>query len=239
MNSLKAKKILLGAAVFLMSGALGGGFAVQASPSLPLDVDYQITNNNLPTITGNIADPTADIQVTLDGEVYEGANGGDGTWAAGVTKELSDGIYDVEVVAVSPNNEKTTTTAPKSLVIDTVAPRVTVEDLTDAGADSALLGTVDDSSAAVIVGINGQSYVAKINNDNTWTLPADSFVDDLAPGTYEIDVVAGDPAGNVSDMVTVQLEVIDGSGQEGGQVSPPQNMDGENQEITEGVTSFI
>ena len=43
-------------------------------------VDPLITNDNTPQLTGTVDDPTAVVEVTVNGNTYLATNNGDGTW---------------------------------------------------------------------------------------------------------------------------------------------------------------
>ena len=38
------------------------------------------TNDNTPQLTGTVSDPSATVQVTVNGSTYTATNNGDGTW---------------------------------------------------------------------------------------------------------------------------------------------------------------
>ncbi len=73
--------------------------------SLVFDIEPTITldplntSDTTPTITGTIDDPTAAIEIHVDGQTYAGVNNSDGTWYAEVTAPLGDGNHIVKVAA--------------------------------------------------------------------------------------------------------------------------------------------
>ncbi len=64
-----------------------------------ITLDTLSTQDTTPTLTGTVDDPTASIEVTLDGVAYTGINHGDGTWEVTVTTALTEGDYSVSVKA--------------------------------------------------------------------------------------------------------------------------------------------
>ena len=71
-------------------------------------VDRQSTYDVTPRLTGAISDPTATtIQVTVGGGAFAATNNGNGTWALAdnvINPALAPGIYNVAVLATSPQN---------------------------------------------------------------------------------------------------------------------------------------
>ncbi|WP_437403785.1 Ig-like domain-containing protein, partial [Alteromonas macleodii] len=76
-----------------------------------------------------------------------------------------------------------------TVVIDTTAPTVAINDLTTNDTTPELTGTVNDPNAVVVVTIDGNDYTATNNGDGTWTL-ADNAVAVLAEGSYPTSVTA-------------------------------------------------
>ena len=218
MGILTAKKIFLEAVASLaMAGFVGfpsaqGGAAV--SPFSPtviagpiLTVNYEITNHHAPTITGSINSPSAGVYVMINKQTYQGVNNGDGSWAAGVSNSLPDGIYNVAVAAVVTGGGQVVTSVPKCLIIDTVAPKITVDNSPNAGA--VLSGRVDDPTTQVMVTVGGNNYTVAVASNDAWRLAPADLVPVLSPGTYTASVVAGDMAGNISQTVAVKLIITD------------------------------
>ena len=172
-------------------------------------VDGLITNDTTPALTGTVDDSTAVVSVTVDGQTVSATNNGDGTWSVAddVLSALSEGTYDVSVVASdSAGNEGSDGTSGE-LVIDLTAPVVTVNSLSTNDSTPALSGTVDDSSSVVSVTVDGQVRSAVNNGDGTWSL-ADDSLSTLGDGVYDVAVTATDAAGNVgSDSTNNELVV--------------------------------
>ncbi len=164
------------------------------------------TNDTAPALTGTVDDPTATVVVTIDGNDYTATNNGDGTWtlADDVVATLAEGSYPTSVTAT--DNAGNTDTDTGTVVIDTTAPTVAINDLTTNDTTPELTGTVNDPNAVVVVTIDGNDYTATNNGDGTWTL-ADNVVATLAEGSYPTSVTATDAAGNtVTNTGTVVID---------------------------------
>ncbi|WP_370242905.1 Ig-like domain-containing protein, partial [Alteromonas abrolhosensis] len=164
------------------------------------------TNDTTPALTGTVDDPTATVVVTIDGNDYTATNNGDGTWtlADDVVATLAEGSYPTSVTATDDAGNTDTDTG--TVVIDTTAPTVAINDLTTNDTTPELTGTVNDPNAVVVVTIDGNDYTATNNGDGTWTL-ADNVVATLAEGSYPTSVSATDAAGNtVTNTGTVVID---------------------------------
>ncbi|MFY0670117.1 MAG: Ig-like domain repeat protein, partial [Alteromonas stellipolaris] len=164
------------------------------------------TNDTTPELTGTVNDPNAVVVVTIDGNDYTATNNGDGTWtlADNAVATLAEGSYPTSVSATDAAGNTVTNTG--TVVIDTTAPTVAINDLTTNDTTPELTGTVNDPNAVVVVTINGNNYTATNNGDGTWTL-ADDAVANLAEGSYTATVTATDTEGNVG--TTTGTVVID------------------------------
>lgn len=83
------------------------------------------------------------------------------------------------------------------LLIEVVAPSVTVDSLTTNSPSPALHGTVDDPRAAVQVTVAGHTYAAANDASGHWTLAENSLRSSLLHGVYDVTVAATDTVGNV------------------------------------------
>ncbi|WP_377893577.1 BapA/Bap/LapF family large adhesin [Alteromonas sp. R78001] len=166
------------------------------------------TNDTTPELTGTVNDPNAIVVVTIDGNDYTATNNGDGTWklADDVVATLAEGSYPTSVSVTDAAGNTVTNTG--TVVVDTTAPTVAINDLTTNDTTPELTGTVNDTNAVVVVTIDGNDYTATNNGNGTWTL-ADNIVALLAEGNYTATVTATDAVGN-SDSATGSI-VIDTS----------------------------
>jgi hypothetical protein len=171
-------------------------------------VNFLTTNAMTPTLTGEVDDPAAIVEVAVDGITYSATNNGDGTWSVDITNELPEGTYDVQVTATDAvdNVGYDDTVDELVIVVDTTAPVVTVDFLTTNAMTPTLTGTVDDPAAIVEVTVDGIVYSATNNGDGTWSV---DITNELLEGTYDVQVSATDAAGNVGNDDTVDELVID------------------------------
>ncbi|VEL96022.1 Ig-like protein group 3 [Alteromonas sp. 76-1] len=164
------------------------------------------TNDTTPALTGTVDDATATVVITIDGVDYTATNNGNGTWtlADDVVATLAEGSYPTSVTATDDAGNTDTDTG--TVVIDTTAPTVAINDLTTNDTTPELTGTVNDPNAIVVVTIDGNDYTATNNGNGTWTL-ADDVVATLAEGSYPTSVSATDAAGNtVTNSGTVVID---------------------------------
>lgn len=199
--------------IFALALFLGNSEAKAQNPTVIagpiLSINYQITNNRTPTVTGVINSPSASVYTIISRNKYKGVNNGDGSWAAGINNPLDDGSYDVTAVA-SEDWVQIMTTIKDGLVIDTVAPKITINNLATNDSSPAIQGTTDDDGAMIMVNVEGVNYdMVNNNGDNTWTLPAGVISPKLSPGVYKITAAATDLAGNASDIVEAELFIME------------------------------
>ena len=84
-------------------------------------VDFLVTNDSTPELTGTVDDSGAAVSVSVAGQALVATNNGDGTWvlADGSLAALSEDTYDVSVTAtdVAGNQGSDTTTITNSFVV--------------------------------------------------------------------------------------------------------------------------
>ncbi len=84
------------------------------------------------------------------------------------------------------------------ITYDATAPNVWVDGLRNIDDNTPqLTGTVNDPDAVIVVSVDGISYPAVNNGDNTWTLADNTIFPALNDGIYDVVVSATDLAGNV------------------------------------------
>ncbi|MGI2784573.1 Ig-like domain-containing protein, partial [Vibrio alginolyticus] len=135
------------------------------------------------------------VTVTVDGADYTATNNGDGTWTLvdNMLASLTDNSYTVTVTATDEAGNQGV--ASGTLVVDTVGPIVTVNEVTTNDTTPVLVGTVNDATANITVTVNGVDYSVTNNGDGSWTL-ADDTLASLADNSYTVTVTATDEAGN-------------------------------------------
>jgi len=90
------------------------------------------------------------------------------------------------------------------LVTDRDNPSITVNSFINIS-NPTINGTVDDSSAIIVVVIEGQDHTAINNGDGSWTLPNT----DLPQGDKKITVIATDPNGNdTTETIVINIDTI-------------------------------
>ena len=179
------------------------------NPVPVVTVDPLLTNDPSPELGGTVNDATALVTVVVDGQSHTAVNAG-ARWRLGddVLAPLDDGTWNVSVSATNANGTGFDGTTDE-LMIDTVAPAVTVDDVITGDDTPALGGGIDDPDAAVRVEVDGQAHDAT-NLGSTWTL-ADDVLAALAPGTYDVTVIATDALGNEGVDTSIDELTVDTS----------------------------
>lgn len=170
------------------------------------------TTDRTPALTGTVSDPTAAVELIVNGQFYQAINKGDGTWILPdntITTPLADGTYSVTVTATDSTEDTGTDPTENELIIDGTAPTVAVNFLKTGDGTPQLTGTVDDPTAVVTVNVNGKDYLAVNNGDGTWTLPDNTIDPALPNSTYEVTATAKDPLGNTGVDATTNELIVD------------------------------
>ncbi|EIF0160097.1 Ig-like domain repeat protein [Salmonella enterica] len=182
-------------------------------------VGDNVTNNTRPTFTGK-TEPNAVISVrnSETGEEITFKANGQGEWTFNFTSDSVEGInnltFTVEDVA---GNKKDFSF---SYVIDTVAPVPPTVSLDDfvvlpngiilSGNDlPTLVGTAEPKSTILLMR-DGKLYDSiNVNSDGTWDY---QFSNKFLQGSYDIEIISQDAAGNKSPSVkysfSIQTEVV-------------------------------
>ncbi len=171
-----------------------------------LTVDPITTNDSTPTIGGTINEDDATVVVTINGTDHTATNNGDGTWSLPITDTLPEGDTVITVVATDPAGN--TSSETETIVVDTIAPSITIDPLITNDTTPLITGTTDDPDAKIVVTVNngtlsGTDYVATVNPDGTWSV---EITDTLDEGDTSISVTATDTTGN-SDSTTGSVTV--------------------------------
>ncbi|HDR2795657.1 TPA: Ig-like domain repeat protein, partial [Enterobacter asburiae] len=175
-----------------------------------------ITNDNTPAFKlGNIDPDVTDVQVILNGTVYD-AQLMDGVWIFNAPV-LADGDYTVVVKAIDDaGNERSS--SPVTVTIDTDVQPVTIalDKNSDTGSSATDNYTSDTTPtfnfsnipadvAGTTLTINGKQYAIDLSNGTSFTLP-----DALPDGNWTATVTVVDIAGNQASSqlnFTIDTEV--------------------------------
>ncbi|EIL2911199.1 Ig-like domain repeat protein, partial [Vibrio alginolyticus] len=153
------------------------------------------------------AEAGSEVQVDVDGDGisdYTTVADGNGDWSITPDAPLADGTTVTATAIDEAGNES----APATVVVDGVAPIVSVNDATTNDATPTLTGSVDDATASVTVTVDGADYTATNNGDGTWTL-ADNTLPSLADNSYTVTVTATDEAGNQGTITgTLNIDTV-------------------------------
>lgn len=192
-------------------------------PGVP-SVDSLLTNNGSPTLTGTYdTTDTGAITVTIDGSTYTVDDGSltihpDGTWEL-TLPPLADGTYDVIVEHTDDAGNTTTDTTIDEVIIDTTAPGApTVDPITNVDGLPLITGTYDTlDTGTITVTVDGTTYTVAdaeltLNPDGTWQLDLTGLPSPLADGTYDVQVVHTDDAGNSTPDGTTDELTVDTDG---------------------------
>ena len=207
------------------SSEFAANFVATLDAAPVVTVDALSTSDSTPPLTGTVDDPTAVIQVTVDGNTYAATNNGDGTWTLAddtIAPALADGTYDVAVTATDPFSNVGVDGTTDELVVSTNTPPVANPDAysvqengsltTVAGVDDVLQNDTDADIDPLTV--NTTPVVGPANG--TLTLNADgSFTYTPDPGfagtdtfTYEISDGNG---GLAQALVTINVTPVNGA----------------------------
>jgi len=166
-----------------------------------------------PLVVSGTGETGNTVAVELNGTTYNAIVGADGQWTLTVpntaVNALAEGSYTLTVTASDAAGNTTVTSTP--LVVDTSAPVIAVNDLTDNNiidgaeqqTDQLLSGTVTNAEAGqpLTVTLNGVDYATTVQTGGGWqvTIPAADLAA-LANGTQTLSVTVTDLAGNSSTV---------------------------------------
>ncbi len=171
-------------------------FTVISSEALTsLDASDFTTSNT----TGSVTTVTA-INATTWEVTITGMTSGDNatlTMTAGATTDLAG------------NDNIASTSTDNFVAYDSVAPTIGVTAQATNNTSPQIKGTVNDSTATIMVTVNGQDYPATNNGDGTWMLASGAISPALGEATYDVVAKATDAAGNNGTDATLDELVID------------------------------
>lgn len=137
----------------------------------------KVSNTALPELTGSVSDPTAAIEIVIDGNPYIAANRGNGTWDLPAEEiiPLADDVYTVDLTVSDKAGNANTYSYANALTIDTVGPTVTINQ-----ADT----QTDPTN------VNRAEFVVKFSEDiDQGTLSACDFTIGGSAGTASLEQV--------------------------------------------------
>jgi uncharacterized protein YjiK len=170
--------------------------------------------------TGTVPVENAFVWLYVDGNPVNNvgvAAAANGDYSITPTTALAPGTRVIEIKASedanSPEDQRSLSSLPLTVTIDSAAPTVTISNRTTNDTTPSLTGTIADNlfgpTTTIQVTVNGQNYNATNNGNGTWTLADNTITPALGPGTYSVLVTATDPAGNVGTDTTSNELVID------------------------------
>ncbi len=177
------------------------------------------TPDDTPELTGTIDQPGTDIIVTVDGKDYDEddgvTNNGDGTWTLPDDKidpALTRGnTYEVTVTATDEAGNVGTDTTEKELTIQNQSITVDVLETNDRTPELGGDLISPDPVTSVDVTVDGLTYTATNNGNDTWTLANNTIASPLSDGTYDVTVTVTTDGGTLTDESTNEL-TIDATG---------------------------
>jgi len=190
-----------------VAGDIGGGVTTNATPTLTFTFTEAVygTANDI-----TVLDPNGD-PVPLDTVTGWGTN----TLTVHFAVPLDiDGQYSVVLRATSTIKDEALNALNggsdevDSFIFDASDPVVGVDYRGTNDTTPELTGAINEALADVAVTVNGVGYAATNDGDGTWTLPDGTIAGALAPGRYEVEVTATDPAGHTgSDSTSNELVI--------------------------------
>jgi len=200
-----------------------GELTIDLTAPVAPTVTSQVTNNITPVISGTATVAPGDtLTVVVNGVTYTAGDGnlvdnGDGTWDLTIPagNAVVEALYEVDVTVTDAAGNSTSDGTASELTVDLTPPPIpTVTNLLTNNPTPVVSGTALSSVGDLLtVTVNGVTYTAGdgnlVDNGNgTWDLTL--FAPDaLADGTYEVQVILTDTAGNVAIDVTVDELVVD------------------------------
>jgi hypothetical protein len=174
--------------------------------------DETLTNDNTPQISGTSDEP-GDVVTVKDGDgstictaTVQGS-GTKGTWSCTPDKPMTDGRHEVTAVQEDPAGNVSDPSNQVSIIIDTIPPHAPTIDTANG---EEIGGTVPDTpenpldpgTTVTVTDDDGDEIcTAEVQDDGTWSC----LTPDGTP-SGPIHAVATDPAGNVSDETTRDLD---------------------------------
>ncbi|MEN8382776.1 Ig-like domain-containing protein, partial [Acinetobacter radioresistens] len=177
------------------SPVIGGD---QTVPQATLDT--LLTNDTTPGLSGTVNDPTARIEVSINGSTYQAINNGDGSWslADNIISVLPEGLINVTVTATDAAGNRSAVTG--SIRIDTTAPAAPLLDAVNA--TDPISGTAEAGARIVVTYPNGTTASTVADAAGNWSVANPGNLSD----GQQISVVASDAAGNSSAPASATVD---------------------------------
>ncbi len=203
---------------------------IDLTPPPAPTVDVVITNLSSPVLTGTYApdDLGANgLTVEVDGVVYVlgvdaalTVDADSGTWSldlAASGQTLPEAVHDVVATQHDAAGNAAVDVTVDEVEVDQTPPGApTVADNESADGLPLLSGTFDaDDTETLTVTVDGVTYTSgedpelSLDTNGVWTLDLTDLPIPLEEGTYDVDVVAEDAAGNASTDATLDELVVD------------------------------
>jgi hypothetical protein len=187
--------------------------SVAVNDTLLTDADggidrFVVTVNFSEAMNGSFS-PTLVFSPDVTGGATPVLGNASGVWSAGnttytVTYDVTDRNVDFNAVTIDVSGAQDTAknaqqdyTPEIKFSIDMQNPTPTVSFLMSGDSTPGLAGTIDDTSASIVVQIGARSFPATNNGDGTWTLPDNIIDPPLTAGRHDVQVTATDSAGNI------------------------------------------
>ncbi|MCL9666973.1 Ig-like domain-containing protein [Rosenbergiella epipactidis] len=160
------------------------------------------------------------VTVKLAGHQYSTTVGSDGNWSVTVPAADMSGLYDglrnVEVSVTTPTGNSAQ--AGREILVDTVAPSLTIDNLTqdnvlnakEAGSDQLISGSsTAQAGQTVTVSLNGKDYQTTVDAQGHWQLSVPAAdLQALTDGQTTITASVADKAGNSTEAThNVQVDL--------------------------------
>jgi hypothetical protein len=179
----------------------------------PAEGDW--VNTDTPTVAGENGEPGSTITVKdEDGNVLcTTTAGADGSWSCTPTSPLPEGEHTLSVTATDPAGNESEVSDPVTITVKTTPPRKPIVNKPEKpfGIDDPVVitGSGEEEGNDIIVRDENGDVVCSTKvgpaPDFAWSCELPAQPDD---GVHQWDVVEKDKAGNESESVTVEVEVI-------------------------------
>ncbi|EGR2227722.1 hypothetical protein DZF79_05635 [Vibrio parahaemolyticus] len=175
-----------------------------------------ITSSRQPKISGTV-EVGASVVLVVDGRTFDSESGvrvENGTWSFTYPDELSDGTFDVKVVATDTAGNDFI--IEKEIVIDgTTHISGGLDSASDSGASNSdkvtnvnnpVFKGLSEENSQVKLNVGGKDYVVKSDDQGQWSIQ----VDELSEGSHVVTMTVTDIAGNTKTInETIVIDTTD------------------------------